>query len=96
MKYYKNTTNEIFGIEQGQENLVQNGWTEITEDEMLVITNPPKTPEQIVAEKIIEYKLYLKDTDFYYARLLETNEAVPLDVVTKRAEAREFIRSNQG
>lgn len=43
--------------------------------------------------KIGEAFAYLKDTDFYYARKLETGEEVPTEVVTKRDEARQFLRS---
>lgn len=43
--------------------------------------------------KISEYKKYLLDTDWYYARKLETGEDVPNEVVIKRLEAREFLRS---
>ena len=45
--------------------------------------------------KINEYKDYLHSTDWYYARKIETGEEVPEEVVTKRAEARDFIRSQE-
>jgi len=41
-------------------------------------------------------KKYLADTDFYYARKLEIGEDVPADVVAKRIEARNLIRSAEG
>ncbi|MCG3665437.1 hypothetical protein L5F09_06730 [Aliarcobacter butzleri] len=37
-------------------------------------------------------KQYLEDTDFYYTRLAETGEAVPVDVVKKRLDTRAKIR----
>lgn len=45
-----------------------------------------KKSDIIVAQK------YLTSTDWYYARQLETGEEVPADVVTKRLEARAYIR----
>jgi len=45
-------------------------------------------------QRIKESKAYLKDTDWYYARKLETNEDVPVAVVTKRTEARNYLRAN--
>lgn len=41
------------------------------------------------------FNKYLADTDWYYARLAETGEAVPKDVTSKRLEARNFIRDNE-
>lgn len=58
---------------------------------------PEFTDEELVEKednkKIVEYKTYLKDTDWYYARKLETGEDVPTEVISKRVEAREFLRS---
>ena len=55
MKYFK-TNNEIRAIEKGQEFLIQNDWIEITEDEAILIANPPKTPEEIEVERIQSIK----------------------------------------
>lgn len=52
MKYFKDTNSEIFGIGDGQDELIQEGWIEISKEEMLAITNPPKTPEEIEAIRI--------------------------------------------
>ena len=43
-------------------------------------------------QEINSLKEYLKDTDFYYTRLAETGETVPVDVVQKRLETRAKIR----
>lgn len=45
--------------------------------------------------KINKFLSYLSSTDFYYARLAETGESVPEEIVIKRKEAREFIRENK-
>lgn len=55
MKYLK-TNNGIRVIEEGQEFLIQNDWIEITEDEAILIANPPKTPEEIEKEETIKLK----------------------------------------
>lgn len=49
-----------------------------------------------VAKRIAEYKAYLNSTDWYYARKAETNDDVPADVVSKRIEARTYIREHEG
>ena len=48
----------------------------------------------MLVQQLAEAQAYLNNTDFYYARFLETGEVVPEDVVLKRTEAREFIRAN--
>lgn len=45
-----------------------------------------------VQRQIAEYKAYLNSTDWRFARLAETGEPVPQDVLDKRAEARAFLR----
>lgn len=39
-------------------------------------------------------KNYLKSTDWYYVRQIETGEVVPDEVIIRRREAREYIREN--
>lgn len=56
--------------------------------------------EQDIAEQELQVKLdeaqaYLNSTDWYYARKAETGEEVPVEIVVKRVEAREFIRNNK-
>ena len=41
-----------------------------------------------------EARWYLNSTDWYYARKAETGGEVPTEVVTKRLEAREFLKAN--
>lgn len=48
-----------------------------------------------IKSRISECHDYLKNTDWYYARKLETEEAVPDDVIKKRLEARIFIREHK-
>ncbi len=60
------------------------------------IKNNILTPEQEIANKVQEYKAYLLSTDYkmtvdYFATL---SEEVQNELVTKRAEAREYIRVN--
>ena len=49
----------------------------------------------LIESKLVEYKKHLLDTDWYYARKMETGEEIPEDVAIKRTEAREFIRSQE-
>ena len=96
MKYYKTNT-DIRAIEDGQEFLVQEDWIEITEEEMLAITNPPKTEEEILAEQVQEYKLFLDKTD---KKVLPDYEFKEGDnslewYIEERSKARAFIRANE-
>ena len=62
-----------------------------------------KTAEQIADEKVkqetqrllSEAQNYLNSTDWYFARLSEIGQAVPDDVLSKRAESRKFIQDNE-
>lgn len=58
MKYYK-VNNEIRAIEEGQEFLVQADWLEISNEELQNILNPPKTAEQLEAERKAEIERQL-------------------------------------
>ena len=51
--------------------------------------------EQELQAKLDEAQAYLNNTDWYYARKAETGEEVPIEVIAKRQEAREFIRNNK-
>lgn len=46
-----------------------------------------------INDKEIQAKAYLASTDWYCARKVDTGEEIPTEIVTKRAEAREYIRS---
>ena len=49
MKFYK-VKNEVMVIEQGQEFLVQSDWVLMSDEEVELFKNPPKTQEQLDAE----------------------------------------------
>ena len=96
MKYYKTKT-DIRAIEVSQEFLIQDDWIEITKEEMLAITNPPKTNEQIIAEQVQEYKLFLGKTD---KKVLPDYEFKEGDnslewYIEEISKARAFIRANE-
>lgn len=94
--YYKNKENQPY-YEPSQEIIKRDGLEEITEEEfnqIIVDINTP-TEEQVLEQKIAEAQAYLNSTDWYYARKAETGEDVPVEVVAKRVEAREFIRNNK-
>lgn len=98
MKYYKNENNEVFAYdtEQVLQGLAE-GKTLITKDEVLAITNPPKTDEQILAEQVQEYKLFLDKTD---KKVLPDYEFKEGDnslewYIEERSKTRAFIRANE-
>ena len=85
-------------------NPLQIGSGSITPDDFIVYTNdniPSELQEALDAEqvanelstKIAEAKAYLASTDF---KVLPDYDKEPSEVIAKRAEAREFIRANQG
>ena len=69
---------------------------QLVEDKKNHIPTAEEVIQQELATKIVEAKLYLQSTDFYYIRKIEIKEDIPTEVVSKRIEAREFIRANQG
>ena len=85
-------------------NPLQIGSGTIVPDDFIVYTNdniPSELQEALDAEqvanelstKIAEAKAYLATTDF---KVLPDYDKEPTEVIAKRAEAREFIRANQG
>lgn len=57
MKYYKTNNGiraigELTDLDGDQSKLVQKDWIEISYDEMMTITNPPKTDEEMEKERI--------------------------------------------
>lgn len=55
MKYYKTKT-EIRAIDSDQEFLVEKDWVEITIEEVMEITNPPLSAEEIKQGEIAKWK----------------------------------------
>ena len=98
MKHYINKNKEIFGFELdgSQDHLITEDMVEISLEEIQAI-NQAKEDEyrETVEYKIAEAQSYLNSTDWYYARKAETGEEVPVEIVVKRVEAREFIRNNK-
>lgn len=72
MKYFKNENNEVFAYDDEQ---ISAGYSkelvQITKEEILAITNPPKTEEQIQIEKSQEALTLLNSTDWKVIRELE-------------------------
>jgi hypothetical protein len=94
MKYYTDINNELHGIDEGQDFLVQSDWTLLTDEELQVRLAP--TVEQIVASKVAEAQSYLSSTDHKLFADYELKDGEYLEnIKVKRKEAREFIRSNQ-
>ena len=58
---------------------------------MSLIKIKPKSPEQLLQEKQQEAKNYLSQTDWYFARKMETGQEVPEEVLSKRQEARDIL-----
>ena len=92
MKYFKDKNGEVFAYEDdGSKDYLIGDKVKMTEEEVELHINPPKTEEQIVAEKVAEAKAYLASTDF---KVLPDYEPKSDEVITLRATAREFIRVN--
>lgn len=61
------------------------------------IVKPVLTPEQLAEielnQRKHEAREYLKNTDWYAARLAEQGTPIPQEVITKRQEARQLLSS---
>ena len=98
MKHYINTNKELFGIEQGQEFLVQSDLVEVSLEEIEAI-NKAKEDEykNSIEYKINEAKQYLLSTDYkmtidYFATMSAEQQE---EVTRLRSEARELVRENE-
>ena len=96
MNYYKIEGTKVEITNSNYE--LQGGWVEYTVGEEPQIVAEYLAMQSNRVEKIAEVlksKAYLADTDWYFIRKLDTGASIPEDVITKRAEAREFIRANE-
>jgi predicted house-cleaning noncanonical NTP pyrophosphatase (MazG superfamily) len=95
MKYYINTNKEIFAYEEdGSQDYLIGDKVAITIEEIEAINKAKEDEYKSSLEyKIQEAKTYLVSTDF---KVLPDYDKEPSEVIAKRAEAREFIRANQG
>lgn len=97
MKYYRFKDNKLEIVTSDCE-IKADGWIYYEEEnkpkELLDFLNSQIVEQEKMAG-VREAQKFLSDTDFYYARLQETGEEVPVKIVEKRKEAREFIRANK-
>jgi phage-related protein len=103
--FFKDENNKVYEYDNEQ---VKQGYGKdlisITEEEMLAITNPPKTEEQLLAEKNQEANSYLTQTDWVETYKLRHDlglELIPEDsskweVINKREEYKTFLKSIGG
>lgn len=54
---------------------------------------PEQLAESVLAQKKNQAREYLASTDWYAARLAETGQAIPADVLEKRQAARQTLSS---
>ena len=103
MKYYKQN-NEVFAYEEdGSQDHLIGDKVLMTVEEVEAHINPPKTEEQIIAEKVIEAKAYLASTDYIVTKIAEA-QALGEDTtlllnkyaveLQQRKEARAFVGAN--
>lgn len=57
----------------------------------ILVERPQPSKQEINSAKIEELQNFLKDTDWYVYRAMETETPIPEDIKKKRAEAREEI-----
>lgn len=50
MRHFRDLTGDVRAIDEGQEFLIKDGWVEMSQAEVDAHVNPPKTPEQLIAE----------------------------------------------
>jgi hypothetical protein len=84
---YNRTTHKCNGITYTV------GKNEVVKSYEIVEIPSDEIAKQELDAKKQEARQYLIDTDWYITRLIETTKAVPEEVLTKRAEARELLNS---
>lgn len=91
MKYFKQN-NEVYAYDDEQ---ISQGYgkdmTPMTDKEVELHINPPKTAEQLAEEAKAEALAYLSSTDWYIVRFVDSGVEVPQEVKDKRAEARLLV-----
>ena len=88
MKTYKAPDNSLHVIEPEFAHLLPEGSVPISEKQAKSIRakNAPKPDLKAEAQA------YLRDTDWYVTRLMETGKEIPADVAEARAKARETLK----
>lgn len=91
MKYFRKD-NQVYAYDDEQ---ISQGYgkdmTPMTDEEVELHINPPKTAEQLKAEAKAEALAYLASTDWYIVRFIDSGVEVPQEVKDKRAEARLLV-----
>jgi hypothetical protein len=87
MRYFKNTNNEFYAIDVGQEFLIKGNWVEVTAADIEAANAP--TPEQIKQERIYELKKLLADSDY---KVLPDYDKTTQEIKTQRQVWRTEIR----
>ena len=94
MKYYIDENKIIYGfkLDGSQDHLMIDDMKPINLEEIEAINQAKENQhKQTLEYKINEANQYLITTDWYVTRKMETGVEIPLDVLTKRAEARLLI-----
>ena len=91
MKYFKNTTNQIFAYDENQ---ISQGHGKdliaITQQEAMSLANPPPTAQQQRELRITELKRLLAESDY---KVLPDYDKPDEDIVSQRQAWREEIRT---
>lgn len=64
MKYFKDDKNNVYAYEDGEEEFIKDGLTEITESEAMEIVNPQPTNSQLLSKELSELSIVYKN-DIY-------------------------------
>jgi hypothetical protein len=57
----------------------------------ILVDYPPPTEEEVNKQKLVELEMYLRETDWYAIRFADTGEPIPIEVKSKRQDARDEI-----
>lgn len=55
MQHYKDKNGKVHSIYEGRTDLIKPDWAEMTDEEWELHKNPPKTEEEIIAEKVAHF-----------------------------------------
>jgi hypothetical protein len=90
MKTYKDLDNNLWAYEEdgSQDHLIPSDYIQITDEEAKAIHISQQPVINLQDAINAEARAYLASTDWFVIRMSENGTPIPIDVLTKRAEAR--------
>jgi hypothetical protein len=97
MKYYKDSNNKVYAydLDGSQDYVISSELIAITVEEANSLIENPTNKD--ILNNLINYKRYLESTDHKVLPYYEPKQDEDINIIiTKRKEARNYIRANKG